>query len=177
MKRPARFLFAVLFSIGAGDAFAAAAGEATPVVAQDLLSLRASNKVSAALWTRRADSYTLQLVMKSGFGAAPGARTLELVDGRRMVSTVRANPAEMQPLKKPETRVWLLRADGTQILPAVPSTNPSVDSCSKNMRCMAVDVLYRFSIADAKAATAIAVNIGDEYYIEKLQSLEPPQAN
>jgi hypothetical protein len=177
MKQPARLLFAALIASAASGVFPAGTGQTTPVVAQDLVTLRASDKVSAAIWTRRANSYTLQLVMKSGVGAPFGSRALELADGRRMVATFRTNPADVQPPEKLETRVWLLRADGTQILPAVPSTNPSVDSCSKNFRCIAVDVLYRFSIADATAAVAIAIGIGDEFYIEKLQPLESPQAN
>lgn len=175
MKPIARLLFAALLSVGVGSAFPAAPGEATPVLAQDLVTLRNSSKVSAAIWTRRANSYTLQLVMKSGFGLALGARALELVDGRRMVSSSRVVPADTQPAKRPQTSVWLLRADGTQILPGAPSTNPSVDSCSKNIRCIAVDVQYRFSIADATAAVAIAVRIDDEYFIEKLQPLEQAQ--
>jgi hypothetical protein len=172
MERPARLLFAALLVLCVGSAFPAAPGETAPVVAQDLVTLRNSSQVSAAIWTRRANSYTLQLVMKGGIDAAFGSRTLELVDGRRMVSTSRAISADVQPAKRPQTSVWLLRADGTQILPAVPSTSPSPDSCSKNLRCIAVDVLYRFSVADAVSAVAIAVRIDDEFFIEKLQPLE-----
>jgi hypothetical protein len=173
MKRSARFLFAAILVILAGGASpAATTGEATRVVAQDLVTLRSSNKVSAAIWTRRANSYTLQLVMKQGFEAAVGSRSLAMVDGRQVVATSRTIPADLQPPKKLDTSVWLLRTDGTQILPALPSTNPSPNSCSMNMRCNAVDVLYRFSIADATSAVAIAVRIGDDFYIEKLQPLE-----
>ncbi|MEO6079802.1 MAG: hypothetical protein ABIQ86_08500 [Steroidobacteraceae bacterium] len=173
MRRPVRLLFAVLLAVVAGSAFpAATTGEGTRVVAQDLVTLRPSNKVSAAIWTRRANYYTLQLVMRQGLDASFGARTLAMIDGRRMAATSRTIPTDVQPSKKLDTSVWLLRADGTQILPAVPSTNPSLDSCSKNLRCIAVDVLYRFSIADATAAVAVAVRIGDDFYIEKLQPLE-----
>jgi hypothetical protein len=172
MKATARLVIAVLLSVTAGSAFAAAPAEETPVVAQDLMALRASPNVSAALWTRRPDSYTLQLVLEPP--VASGSRTLRLVDGRRMVSTTAqplAAQAQLapQPPTPPQTNVWLLRADGTQILPR----SPTIAKCS--LRCTAVEVQYRFTIAEATQAVAAAVRIGDEFFIEKLQPLELPQ--
>jgi hypothetical protein len=174
MKPTATCLFAALLLLCGGSAFPAAPGEAPPVIAQDLTALRAAPNVSAALWTRRPDSYTLQLVMAAPGFSPLGARTLRLVDGRRMVSTSAPDAvAQPQPVaqlpRAPQTNVWLLRADGTQIIPRT----PLVSSCSG--RCIAVDVQYRFSIAEATQAVAAAVRIGDEFFIEKLQSLEQPQ--
>jgi hypothetical protein len=93
--------------VGVGHQSRSAAAEG-PVVAQDLLSVRASTGIAAALWTRRPDSYTLQIAFPSvtshseyfdrvsfftgntianlrGVNPAAG-RTLTLVDGRRVAS-------------------------------------------------------------------------------------------
>lgn len=48
---------------GAGPWLATRAADATEVVAQRLAILESSKKISAAFWTRRADRYTLQLVL------------------------------------------------------------------------------------------------------------------
>jgi hypothetical protein len=199
MIRPARQLVAACIAIAAsGVLTAAAGGEGTRVVAQDLVALRASQSVSAAIWTRRPDSsYTLQLVLwrgaffeqgtananpavmrSSGFTGSPIAN---LNPTANLTSNPIANLSNIDPRapaqqrKKLEITVWLLRADGTMIFPTSPSTNPSPDKCTG--RCMTVDVQYRFPVADAVQAVAAAVRIGDEYYIEKLQSLEPAAVN
>jgi hypothetical protein len=167
MNRPARLLFAALLAIPAGGAFSAGKVEEIPVLAQDLVTVRASNSLIAALWTRRPNSYTLQLVL--GRGALPrGSGAFEQV-GQRIVSRAARPAAGEQPPKLPETNVWLLRANGTQILPTSTSTLPSPEKCT--LRCIAIEVLYRFSIADAEQAIAAAVKIGDDFYIEKLQPL------
>ena len=56
--------------------------------------------------------------------------------------------------------VRLLKADGTRIL-------PTGYSCDAN--AAAVDVRYRFSIADSERAIAAAVRIDNEYYIDRVQ--------
>ncbi len=167
MKRPARLLFAAFLAFPAGGAFSAGKVEEVSVLAQDLVTVRASNSLIAALWTRRPNSYTLQLVLgRATLPRGPGA--FEQV-GQRIASRSAKPPAGEQPPKLPETNVWLLRADGTQIFPISTSTLPPPEKCT--LRCIAVEVLYRFSIADAEQAIAAAVRIGDDFYIEKLQPL------
>lgn len=167
MNRPARLLFAAILAIPAGGACSAGKVEEVRVLAQDLVTVRASKSLNAALWTRRRDSYTLQLVL--GGGMFPRGSGTRAMTGERIISISAKPPAGAQPPKLPETNVWLLRADGTQIRPISSSTIPSPDKCTG--RCIAVEVLYRFSIADAEQAIAAAVRIGDDFYIEKLQSL------
>lgn len=78
-------------------------------------------------------------------------RLLTLVDGRR----IGAGQAGRPPA--PRIQVWLLRADGTQILP---TWNPTYK-------------LYSVPAAEGVQAVAAAIQIDDEYYIDKLQPLEP----
>jgi hypothetical protein len=173
MKRTAKPLFAALLLVSVGSAFPAEPdAQSFPVLAQDLTSLKGSRVVSAALWTRRPDSYTLQLVLGPP-AVSMGTRTPALVDGRRMVSTSAQPQSAPQTPMPPSTNVWLLRADGTQIPSHAPSTTPAVAKCTG--RCIAVDVQYRFSVAEATQAVAVAVRIGDEFFIEKLRPLEPTQ--
>lgn len=71
----------------AGAEAAGAEAESPIVLAQDLLSVRDSGKVRAAIWTRRADYYTLQLVMPRGLlrAAVPQPiRNLRDVDPRNL---------------------------------------------------------------------------------------------
>jgi hypothetical protein len=74
--------------------------------------------------------------------------------------------------QRPEVQVWLLRADGTQILPVLQSpATASSGECKANR--IADEVLFRFDVAESAQAIALAMKIGDEYHIEKLQPLEP----
>jgi len=70
--------------------------------------------------------------------------------------------------------VWLLKADGTQILPAT-------YSCDKGPRAAPtesppVEITYEFPLASGEQAVAAAIRIGENYYIEKLQPLTPKPA-
>jgi hypothetical protein len=169
MKLIARFLFAGWPALAAGAALAASPGaQSVPVLSQDLASLKGTKGVSAALWTRRPDSYTLQLVLP-----VSGSRMLPLVDGRRMVTVSTVASATSPAPTRIKTNVWLLRADGTQILPTFRSPDPSLAQCVA--RCIAGEVLYRFSIADARQAVAAAIQVGENFYIERLATLEPAQ--
>jgi hypothetical protein len=189
---------------GSTSAMAAEAAINQPdVVAQDLVKVRESGSVGAALWTRRADSYTLQLVYGAsgsrgsffigntianlrGLDPVFGGRMLTLVDGRRMVRQSDGSavpnpvpPATAQPVatqatprapKSPD-QVWLLRSNGTQILPNYRSPEPDPAKCG--VRCIAQEVTYKFSLADGDEAVAAVVRVDDEYYVEKLQPLKP----
>jgi hypothetical protein len=118
-----------------------------------------------------------------GLDPSFGCRTLTLVDGRRVVAgqsppVPAAPPAPSAPtapvvqsyppkIKYRRIDVWLLRADGTQILPAAYICAPPSASQSK-----ADEITYRYSVADSTQAVAAAIRIDNEFYIEKLQPLE-----
>jgi hypothetical protein len=63
-----------------------------------------------------------------------------------------------------KVEAWLLRSDGTQVLP---------EGYSCQVDPEAVEVEYTFSTADSQRAVAAAIRIEGDYFIEKLQSLEP----
>jgi hypothetical protein len=165
---------------GSTSAMAAEAAINQPdVVAQDLVKVRESGRVGAALWTRRTDNYTLQLVYGAeGLrgGRITGARITSLRDidpsfGRRVPTAQPVALQAPQPAKPPQFQVWLLRSNGTQILPIYRSPEPDPAKCT--LRCIAQEVSYRFSLADGDEAVAVVVRIDDEYYLEKLQPLKP----
>ena len=233
MKRPAKLLLAACLAMivaGTGPEVIAAA-EGGKVV-QDLVKVRDSDVIRAALWTRQPDSYALQVVLdrarydaKRKATAAvnkeqraaneervvatqepvvatqvqgtpvdrgqyfigntianlrgtdpwfPCGRTPTLIDGRRVVGQRQPGPMSAQMVqpnaskaKESRIEVWLLKADGTQILPAA-------YRCDSDPG--AVDVTYGFSIADGEQAVAAAIRVVDDYYIEKLQPLQPRPA-
>jgi hypothetical protein len=180
------------------SAFHAASAAEPTVLAQDLVKVRESGKLMAALWTRRSDSYTLQLVygsplyrgsffignnIENSRNVDPVfGRTLTLIDGRRMAqqpaspaasaSEAKAPAQALQPAI-PEFQVWLLKANGTQVLPSWRSPAPLPQSCGG--RCIAGEVLYRFPLAEGAEAVAAVVRIGEEYFLDKLQPLEQIQ--
>lgn len=226
-RQSSGFPFAVCAAIcvAATSSSPVAAAEAA-VLAQDLLKAGASEKAVSAVWTRRPDSYTLQVVFdpyryvagpaqvrtqsvstqaeyNQGRGSffigdtianlrcmdpAFGGRTLTLIDGRRAVQGqpgATGEPAQapqappVRPVarpvarteQRPEVQVWLLRADGKQILPVPRSSAPvSGGECKPGI---ADEVLFRFDIAESEQAIAAAIRIGDEYHIEKLLPLLP----
>lgn len=120
-----------------------------------------------------------------GMDPAFGCRTLTLVDGRRTVRGQQSAPAPAaapspgtmnQPypprLKDPRVDVWLLKADGTQILPATYSCDlrrPGPDMSRPHL-----EVSYEFPLAGADHAVAAAIRIEDRYFIQKLQPAPKP---
>ncbi len=198
MKQPAQLLSTVRVALicCAGTLPAVAAAPDVPVLAQELEKVRASGEVLAALWTRRSDSYTLQIVLRNPLSGVFGSRTLALIDGRRVVSTsnqadvaMPPNPATqisrpdaeaiktlvgdaLKPL--PRTQVWLLGPDGTLILPTQrPADNSRPNATSlRNIGTAGSELLYRFLLSDGQNAVAAAVMIGDNFYIERLAPLE-----
>jgi hypothetical protein len=115
-----------------------------------------------------------------------GCRTLTLVDGRRAVGQPQTSSAPPVPLvqsyppkfKHRRIEVWLLKADGTQILPAaytcvpVPAVQGDPSSPPSASRGRSEEFSYRYSIADSTQAVAAAIRIDNDFYIEKLQPLE-----
>jgi hypothetical protein len=168
MDRSAGFLFAALLATAVAPVMAAEkAAAVAPVVAQELMNVRVSERVQAATWTRRTDSYTLQLMMHSQSVMNGSA----MARGRRITPVATTPAVQPQSTEKPEVEVWLLRADGTQLVTRTPRATPPPGSCA--LRCNAMEILYRFSLMEASQAVAAVVRIGDSVYIEKLESLEP----
>jgi hypothetical protein len=128
-----------------------------------------------------------------GLDPAFGCRTLTLVDGRRVVSGQAAAPPERPAVAAPSVplvqsypprmkhqriEVWLLKADGTQILPAaytcvlIPAVPGVPGSPASAARSRAEEFTYRYPIADSANAIAAAIRIDNDFYIEKLQPLD-----
>ncbi len=152
-------LVLVLVSSGLAAATAVFAADAdAPVLAQDLTKVRASGKVLAALWTARPDSYTLQLVM-------PVVPALPPAPQAARIST--DQPRTPQP---PTVQVWLLKADGTVILPSS-EVIPPLSRRYACGRCVSYELAYSFAHAMGREAVAAAIRINDDYYVEALKPL------
>jgi len=147
----------------AGGGACVAAEQSRDIVSQDLKQLRAPGKVEAAIWTRRAEGYTLQVVLQLS-SPAP----MRLVDGRRPVPGTESGPLPRLPaLAVPQLQVWVLRADGTIILPR--NTRPA-NAATAPPRSLVVDATYVFPDVAADQAVAVAMRVDGEFYIEKLES-------
>jgi hypothetical protein len=228
VQRRRHVLVSACFAISASTAAVAATAAEDAVLAQDLVNVRASNKVTAAIWTHRPDSYTLQVVLAqspyqrltTAAAAAPatstpqetegvngspdrssffigntianlrcmdpnfGGRTLTLLDGRRVVagstpaaSTAPLEPATQRPMAAappsapPRIQVWLLRSDGTQIIPSSVSADfPTAKGCGT--QSVTNEILYRFPLRESAQAAAVAISVDDQYFIEKLRPLQ-----
>lgn len=113
-------------------------------------------------------------------------RTLTLIDGRRTLSgqsqSVRPPPpppgSTFQPyaavVKEPRLGVWLLKADSTQIMPVAYRCDPGPNSTARSDRVF--EVSYAFPAAEGAQAVAVAIRVGNDYFIEKLQPLQPTVA-
>lgn len=156
MARSARFASAlVVLGLLAGLAPTESA-EKRDVVSQDLKLLRAPGKVEAAIWTRRPEGYTLQVVLNFNI---PG---LPLVDGRMRIASTEPEPARLAQL-----RVWLLREDGSLIQP---SRTLLPNPATAGIRTRAMDATYMFPEIAGMEAVAVAMQVDGDFYIEKLES-------
>ncbi|MEO8314877.1 MAG: hypothetical protein ABI645_08800 [Pseudomonadota bacterium] len=190
MKPRHLLLNAILVTCAAMAVPAATAAGETANGMQELVTVKASNKFDRVLWLRGPKQYSLQFlpvrlidsrppanITSPANQGAPGTverssffigntianlrgmdpvfddppRILTLIAGRRVGEA----QADQPPV--PRIQAWLLRADGTQILP----------TWNAQYR------LYSIPVAEAVQVVAAAIQIDDEYYIEKLQSLEP----
>lgn len=143
----------VLFVTSAANSIAICADN-PDVVAQDLKNLRVPGRVQAALWTRRSDFYTLQVVLD----VRPVISVLEdgtLAGGKRP--------------ELPDIQVWLLRADGTLIMPR---RIELPNSTSITMRATAIDATYSYPLSAATEAIAVAMRVDGAFYINKLESFQ-----
>jgi hypothetical protein len=113
----------------------------------------------------------------------PCGRVLTLIDGRRPAVNGQLvppapppTPGKDQPypprMKEGRIEVWLLKADGTQLLPEGYSCMSAPPTA--RARHSEGEVLYKFSVADGGQAVAAAIRIDDDFYIEKLESLQAP---
>lgn len=127
-----------------GIASSARAQEQIPVIAQDLNKARASGKLGAVLWTRRADVCTLQLVIKVPNVLSSGGR----------------------PVSLPRIQVWLLKPDGSTV-PWSQVINP--DKSKIGGRTIALDMMYRYPLSASQDAVAAAIMVDDQYYVEPLK--------
>lgn len=109
-----------------------------------------------ALWTLRNDSCTLQLVLPWGMAPAD----------RRTVEQVMVRGASLAaPL--PVVKVWLLTANGSHIS-ATKVSRPNSEKVGP--RTISAEFSYSFPRSVNGQAVAAAIQIGDEFFIEKLQS-------
>jgi hypothetical protein len=107
-----------------------------------------------------------------GLDPAFGCRTLTLVDGRRPTGLPPSVPHptlhQPYPPKYKDLRidVWLLKADGTQILPATYSCDWSRPESARSVPH--AEVSYEFALAGIDQAVAAAIRVEDKYFIQKL---------
>jgi hypothetical protein len=155
MAGTAKLLFsACLLALCQQGAAAQASVGQPPILVQELKTVRASGKVMTALWTRRTNSYTLQLV----FALTRTART----------TATRVEAAPQKAGSVARVQVWLLRADGTQAWPTYQSPPPKPEQINC-VRCISYEVSYSFPLLAGKDAVAAAVQINDEFFIDQLE--------
>jgi hypothetical protein len=115
-------------------------------------------------------------------------RRLTLVDGRRVIGDSaqqppppRAQPQPRTPViqpyalatREPRVEAWLLKADGTQIMPATYICDPGPRDPDVKPK---YDISYGFTAADGAQAVAAAIRVDGDFFIEMLQPLEPQPA-
>jgi hypothetical protein len=151
-----RFLFSACLALlcSASTTLSFAAEPAPRILAQDLIKARDAGKAGAVLWTRRTDSYTLQVVLP---------RQPERI-------AVRA-PAQPAAVKSPEVEVWLLRLDGSRIPWLRRWESPAYENPQLRGRQVGAEVNFSFPLSAGKEAVTAAIQIGQELFIEKLEPL------
>jgi hypothetical protein len=138
----------------AGTASTFAAEPAPHILAQDLVKARDAGKAGAVLWTRRADSYTLQVVLN---------RQPERIAVR--------TPAPPAAVKSPEIEVWLLRADGSRIPWLRRWESPAYEDPNMRGRQIGAEVNFSFPLTAGNEAVTAAIQIGTELFVEQLRPL------
>ena len=118
-----------------------------------------------------------------GLDPAFCGRTLTLIDGRRSLSgerqAVRPPPprrGEDQPyataVRDPRVEVWLLKADGTHILPGGYRCGPA--PVGEQPTESVFEISYTFAAAEGEHAIAAAIRVRDDFFIEMLHPLQSP---
>jgi hypothetical protein len=129
-------------------------GEEPAVVAQDLKKMRLPGRVAAVLWTRRSDYYTLQI-------AYPNMS--------RIIRAEKADPSIKS--QGSEVQMWLLKADGSVILPLWRSTDATANNATTKDKFKSAptrDVIFRFPLSAGMEAVAAAVQIGDTFLVDQI---------
>lgn len=119
-----------------------------PVLAQNLDQLQASGKISAALWTVRNDSCTLQFVVP-----------------------IPPPPAKGEAAKFTQFEAWLVKADGSRVEPWRQSRLPQPEKLFGRIRETTYEVWYSFPLAARNEAVAAMVEVDGVLYTEKLAPL------
>ena len=157
MKRA--LVLAVLCAATSGLVSTAVMAAELTIVAQDLKKMRIPGRVAAVMWTRRAEYYTLQL-------AYPRTDRIMLV--AKQDPSVKAQGANVQ--------MWLLRGDGTVILPLWRSIDPAPAAPSSTKKpptgTPLRDVIFRFPLSAGKEAVAAALQIGDTFVVDRIEPFE-----
>lgn len=128
-----------------------ATAEEAPVLAQDLHKSLTPGKVAAVLWTARNDYCTLQVVFPNS---------------SRIVQALGQSPK----LKPQRVQIWLLREDGSIILPLWRSPDPGATKPATPRNGLP-DVTFRFPSSANGEAVAAVIRIDDDFQVEKLQHL------
>jgi hypothetical protein len=191
---------AILLAGGSGFAMAAE----TAAVEQDLVSVKMSDQVRAAVWKRLPDSYTLQVVLDPP----------TYVNVSDALKALRPRAITPQPQPIPKWRPgWELDAAAGQAergsrfiaetIANLRSLDPAFGGDAKDSRVgvwllkadgtliqpatysrqntgsspPTFSISYGFPVADSAQAVAAAIRINDDFYIEKLQPLGDPPAS
>jgi hypothetical protein len=129
--------------------------EASPVLAQDLKSLRVPGKVAAVLWTVRSDRCTLQVVMPiPGYGSRPAtARDPTL------------------PYQRPTIDLWLLGPNGTVISPHYRWDSPNPGGKGLTVRPTGAEVNFQFPREASRLAVAAVLTVDGQQRVETIRRL------
>lgn len=157
MKSLTRCLAALILCISVTPAFTA---QPAQVLTQDLTGLRIAGKVSAVMWTRRDDVFTLQVVldMSTEFKIVSKDVAAARAAGQQVV-------LPSPPL--PRVQAWVLRSDGTSI-PRTPGS-PAFPPLVRASDGVPLEMKYSFPVSAAHDAVAVVIMVDDVAYVEKLR--------
>jgi hypothetical protein len=156
--KPANLMYAAALALACAVGGISGATADSQVVAQDLRNIRGSGKVMGAQWTVRKDRYTLQLVL-------PMPQPLQNLAGPVVVTPPGTSP---EPAR---VRVWVLKADGTQIYQLHGTGKPKPEGLSGGSRNTSYSLTYAYPLETGKDAVAVAIQINDDYFIDPLQPM------
>jgi hypothetical protein len=123
---------------------AAQSGEPSSIYMQELNAAKTSKKVAAVLWTRRADRYTLQVIL-------PRLSAVSFFVPVQDHSAV---------------RLWLLSADGSAISAA---RSPALGGGEKTSNSS--EITYSVSLSAGRQAVAAVLKIDDDYFVDPIAPL------
>lgn len=157
--KPIRLCLAMILVLGALPAYTVASE--AQVVAQDLPKLRVPGKISAVVWTRRNESYTLQVVLQMPVEYQIASKVAAQRAAQGLAPAPPATP------KLPQVQAWLLKLDGT--LAARNAGSPAFPAATRASDGVPLEVKYSFPMSAAEEAVAVAIMVDGVYYIEPLK--------